>query len=62
MVHDGLGVREKTIEAPVEDAGGYEGVDIADIETARDVSVAWVRLQPNVDRRQVPCEQVACCG
>jgi len=32
VVHDGLGVREKSIEAPVEDAGGDEGVDIADVE------------------------------
>jgi len=34
VVHDGLGVREKSIESPVEDAGGDEGVDIADVETA----------------------------
>ncbi len=35
MVHDGLGVREEAIEAPVEDAGGDEGVDVADVETAQ---------------------------
>jgi hypothetical protein len=34
VVHDGLGMREKSIEAPVEDAGGDEGVYIADVETA----------------------------
>lgn len=34
VIHDGLGVREKLVEAPVEEAGGDEGVDIADIETA----------------------------
>jgi hypothetical protein len=28
-------VGEKSIEAPVEDAGGDEGVDIADVETAQ---------------------------
>jgi hypothetical protein len=41
VVHDGLGVREKSIEAPVEDAGRDEGVDIANGETAqvKDVSV-----------------------
>ena len=33
VVHDGLGVREEAVEAPVEDAGGDEGVDIADVET-----------------------------
>ena len=32
VVHDGLGVREEAIEAPVEDAGGDEGVDIANVE------------------------------
>lgn len=35
MVHDGLGMREKSIEAPVEDAGGDKGVNIADVETAQ---------------------------
>ena len=33
VVHDGLGVREETVEAPVEDAGRDEGVDVADAET-----------------------------
>lgn len=28
-------MREETIEAPVEDAGGDKGVDIADVETAQ---------------------------
>jgi hypothetical protein len=35
VVHDGLGVREKSIEGPVEEAGGDEGVDIADVKTAQ---------------------------
>ncbi len=35
VVHDGVGVREEAVEAPVEDAGGDEGVDVADVETAR---------------------------
>ncbi len=35
VVHDGLGVREEAVEAPVEDAGGDEGVDVADVETAQ---------------------------
>ena len=39
VVHDGLGVREETVEAPVEDAGRDEGVDVADAET-----VFWVDL------------------
>lgn len=43
VVHDGLGVREKSIEAPVEDAGGNEGVDIADVETAQVEMLAWLR-------------------
>ena len=47
MVHDGLGVREKSIEAPVEDASGDEGVDIADAEPAQVeiVSVAPAKLR-----------------
>ena len=49
VVHDGLGVREKSIEAPVEDAGGDEGVDIADIETAQVEMLAWLR--PSCARR-----------
>ena len=35
VVHEGVGVRDEAIEGPVEDAGGDEGVDIADVETAR---------------------------
>ena len=35
VVHNGLGVREEAIEAPVEDASGDEGVDVADVETAQ---------------------------
>ena len=35
VVHDGLDVREEAIEAPVEDAGGDEGIDVADVETAQ---------------------------
>lgn len=35
VVHDGLGVWEEFIEAPVEEAGGNEGVDVADAETAQ---------------------------
>ena len=34
VVHDGLGVGKEAVEAPVEDAGGDEGVDVADVETA----------------------------
>ena len=34
MIHYRLGVREESIEGPVEDAGGDEGVHIADVETA----------------------------
>jgi hypothetical protein len=43
VVHDGLGVREKSIEAPVENASGDEGVDIADVETAQVKMLAWLR-------------------
>ena len=32
VVHDGLGVREEAVEGPVEEAGGDEGVDVADGE------------------------------
>jgi len=53
VVHDGLGVREKSIEAPVEDAGGDEGVDIADIEKVltaqRDASLAIACYNDVVD-------------
>jgi hypothetical protein len=42
VVHDRLGVREEAIEAPVEDAGGDEGVDVADIETAQVELLAWL--------------------
>ena len=42
VVHDRLGVREKSIEAPVEEAGGDEGVDIADVETAQVEMLAWL--------------------
>jgi hypothetical protein len=43
VVHNGLGVREKPIEAPVEDASGDEGVDITDCETAQVEMLAWLR-------------------
>ena len=43
VVHDGLGVRDEAIEAPVEDAGGDEGVDVADVETAQVELLAWLR-------------------
>ena len=49
VVHDGLGVREEAIEAPVEDAGGDEGVDVADVETAQVDLLAW--LPPSCARR-----------
>lgn len=39
MVHDGLGVWEEAVETPVEDAGGDEGVDVADAETVRRVGL-----------------------
>jgi hypothetical protein len=48
VVHDGLGVREKSIEGPVEEAGGDEGVDIADVEPAKVEMLA--RLQPSCAR------------
>jgi hypothetical protein len=32
VVHDGVRVREEAVEAPVEEAGGDEGVDVADGE------------------------------
>ena len=35
VVHNGRGVWEEAIEAPVEDAGSNKGVDIADVETAQ---------------------------
>ena len=35
MVHDGFGVREETIEGPVEDASGDERVDVSDRETVK---------------------------
>lgn len=35
VVHDGLCVREESIEAPVEDAGGDKRVDISDAETVK---------------------------
>lgn len=43
VVHDGLGVREEAIEAPVEDAAGDEGVDIANVKTAQVKLLAWLR-------------------
>lgn len=49
VVHDGLGVREEAIEAPVEDAGGDEGVDVADVEAAQGEWLAWLR--PSCARR-----------
>ena len=39
VVHDGVGVREEAIEAPVEDPGSDEGVDVADAETVRQVGL-----------------------
>ena len=33
VVHEGRLVREEAVEAIVEDAGGYEGVDVTDGET-----------------------------
>ncbi len=43
VIHDGLVVREKSIEDPVEDAGGDEGVYIPDTETAQvDIILAWL--------------------
>ena len=38
-------MREEAIEAPVKDAGGDEGVDIADVETAQVGLLA--HLRPN---------------
>jgi len=46
-------VREKSIEAPIEDAGGDERVDIADVEKVltaqRDVGLAIARYNDAVD-------------
>jgi hypothetical protein len=42
-------VREKSIEAPVEEAGSDEGVDIADVEPAQVEMLA--RLRPSCARR-----------
>ena len=40
VVHNGVSVRDEAIEHPVEDAGGDKGVDIADVETTRIMSLA----------------------
>jgi hypothetical protein len=54
VVHNRLGVREKSIEAPVEDAGGYEGVDIADVEevltTQRNASFPRARYNDVINK------------
>lgn len=44
VVHDGLGMRKEAVEAPVEDASGDEGVDVADVETAQVELSAWLQL------------------
>lgn len=41
VVHDGVGVREEAVEAPVEDAGGDERVDVADVEPIGGELLAW---------------------
>lgn len=35
MVHDGLGMREESVEEPVEETGGEERVDVADGKPAQ---------------------------
>jgi hypothetical protein len=35
-------VWEEAVETPVEDAGGDEGVDVADAETAQVEMLAWL--------------------
>ena len=54
-------MREKTIETPVEDAGGDEGIDVADAETIEVEMLAW--LQPSRARLWLAAsslQQVAC--
>lgn len=41
MVHHGLGMREKSIEAIVEDTSGDEGINIADVEANKVEMLAW---------------------
>lgn len=53
-------MREEAIEAPVEDAGGDEGVDVADVETARLISVTPTKLRSTLASGKALCEQVAC--
>jgi hypothetical protein len=48
VVHDGVGVWEETVEAPVEDAGGDEGVDVADAEPVPRISLVSVALNEKV--------------
>lgn len=40
VVHDGRGVREESVEDPVEDSGRDEGVDVADGEPVNPVNVS----------------------
>jgi hypothetical protein len=61
MVHDGLGVREKLIKAPVEDAGGDEGVDIADVVTA-DVSITPTELRSTLAGGKLFASKLLACG
>jgi hypothetical protein len=48
----GLRVREEAIEAPVEDAGGDEGVNVADCEPGR-VKVVSVALSTKSRRDMI---------
>jgi hypothetical protein len=43
VVHKGVAVREEAIEKPIEDAGGDEGVDVADVEPVQVESLALLR-------------------
>ena len=61
VVHDGLRVREEAVEAPVEDASGDEGVDVADAETARVEMLVWLRpCSLDGGYRQALCNQDIC--
>jgi len=53
VVHDGLGMREKSVKAPIKDAGGDEGIYVTDVEkmftAQRDASLAIARYNDVVD-------------
>lgn len=55
MIHLGFEVRKEPIEQPIEDAGGEEGVDVADGEAEHEVisSVAVNDVQKERKNSQV---------